>query len=72
MKLQELMQLCFNAGRESGKDPDSEHWRPWWEIYGRERHDAFLDHSDPDEPLSGGKGDEGEPGGESEEGGERS
>ena len=41
MTLQELMRLCFNAGRESGMDPDSEHWMPFWEIYGRERHDAF-------------------------------
>ena len=60
MNLKELMQLCFNAGRESAQTPDDEGWRPWWEEYGQERHDDFLRM-----PYVDPEGDEGKPGEES-------
>ncbi len=41
LKLKELMQISFNAGRESAKTPDDEGWRPFWEDYGEDRHDAY-------------------------------
>ncbi len=38
MKLEELMRLAFNAGRD-----DVDGFDAWWTSEGEERHDEFLD-----------------------------
>jgi len=41
LTLKELMQLCYNAGREAGDNMSETSFQDWWDDYGEERHDEF-------------------------------
>jgi len=43
MILEELMRLAYNAGQETVATKRFAGWTDWWEEYGKERHDAFID-----------------------------